>query len=44
MKYTIKVSVDLNCVDHRNEINIDGPDLASGYGAIISDKHKILLD
>ena len=34
--YTIKVAVDLGCADRRNDITIDGPNLESGSGAIIS--------
>ena len=41
--YTIKVAVDLGCADHRNDINIDGPDMSSGYGAIISPNHILKI-
>ena len=34
--YILRVSVDLGCADHRNEFLLDGPDMKSGYGAIIS--------
>ena len=41
--YTLRVSVDLGCADHRNEFVLDGPDLSTGYGAIISKNHKSKL-
>jgi hypothetical protein len=41
--YTLRVSVDLGCADHRNEFVLDGPDLRTGYGAIISKNHKSKL-
>jgi hypothetical protein len=41
--YTLRVSVDLGCADHRNEFVLDGPDMKSGYGAIISKNHKTKL-
>jgi hypothetical protein len=41
--YTLRVSVDLGCADHRNEFVLDGPDMVSGYGAIISKNHKSKL-
>ena len=37
--YTITVAADLGCADHRNDINIEGPNMESGYGAIISPNH-----
>jgi hypothetical protein len=40
--YNIKVSVDLNCADHRNDVVISGKNM-TGYGAIISSSHKSLL-
>ena len=40
--YKIKVSVDLGCADHRNDVVISGPDM-SGCGAIISSKHGYAL-
>ena len=41
--YTLRVSVDLGCADHRNEFVLDGPDMKSGYGAIISKNHNSKL-
>jgi hypothetical protein len=41
--YTIKIAVDLGCADHRNDINIEGPDMDSGYGAIISPNHILKI-
>jgi len=41
--YTLRVSVDLCCADHRNEFVLDGPDMKSGYGAIISKNHNSKL-
>jgi hypothetical protein len=43
LTYTIKVAVDLGCADHRNDINIEGPDMNSGYGAIISPNHILKI-
>ena len=41
--YTLRVSVDLGCADHRNEFVLDGHDMKSGYGAIISKHHQTKL-
>lgn len=35
-EYNIKTSMDLNCADHRNQVEIFGPDIPSGIGALIS--------
>jgi hypothetical protein len=43
LEYNLKASVDLGCADHRNEVFINGPSLSTGYGAIVSEKHKSLL-
>jgi len=43
IRYTITVSVDLNCADHRNDIKIEGPNMASGRGAIISPSQAFKL-
>lgn len=43
-KYRIKVSLDLNCADHRNGITIDGPNLESGYGALVSQANSLLVN
>jgi hypothetical protein len=41
--YTITVAVDLGCADHRNDIKIEGPNMESGYGAIISSDHVVKI-
>lgn len=41
--YTIKIASDLGCADHRNDINIEGPNMESGYGAIISPNHVVKI-
>lgn len=41
--YTLRVSVDLGCADHRNEFVLEGSDMKSGYGAIISKNHNSKL-
>ena len=43
VRYTITVSADLNCADHRNDIKIEGPNMASGRGAIISPSQAFKL-
>ena len=37
------VSVDLNCADHRNDIKIEGPNMKTGRGAIISPNQALKL-
>ena len=41
--YMIKVSSDLNCADHRNDVAINGCNMGSGFGAIVSSKHDSLI-
>ena len=43
IRYTITVSVDLNCADHRNDIKIEGPNMKTGRGAIISPNQALKL-
>jgi hypothetical protein len=43
VNYKLKLSLDLNCADHRNDMTLTGTDLKSGIGALISSKFDSLL-
>jgi len=43
VNYKLKLSVDLNCADHRNDMTLTGTNLRTGSGALISADYNSLL-